>query len=309
MTTDTTHTGFSNKTKQPRVIIHNLTPDQKKMIMNGGLGLGGFVGGAGVFALLGNSQSPHTEMSSTDMVDEENAEVIVVPTEMPYAYNVHDDMSFGEAFKSAREEIGGGGGFFEWKGHSYNTYTTEEWNEMDDIAQDQFMTNVYQSTNFQEAELMPKEEVWASAKGINIDNDSTPEITIKDIDSDGTMDVHQIDLNNDGHIDIEHVTSLDNADDVEEFTPIAKAVDQPYVESIQIKGHLEAEMIVVNPSTDGASSLSFEIEPIVIEAQNADITIEEISLDDDVDMQIEGMEEINDMDSELDIENDLDYLN
>lgn len=42
---------------------------------------------------------------------------------------VSDDMSFGEAFAAAREEVGAGG-VFQWKGNLYNTYTEEEWDAM-----------------------------------------------------------------------------------------------------------------------------------------------------------------------------------
>ena len=43
--------------------------------------------------------------------------------------DVSDEMSFGEAFAAAREEVGAGG-VFEWKGKLYNTYIEEEWDAM-----------------------------------------------------------------------------------------------------------------------------------------------------------------------------------
>lgn len=42
---------------------------------------------------------------------------------------VSDDMSFGEAYASARGQVGPGG-VFEWRGNVYNTYNAEEWNAM-----------------------------------------------------------------------------------------------------------------------------------------------------------------------------------
>lgn len=45
------------------------------------------------------------------------------------ATTVSDDMSFGEAFATARDEIGPGG-CFEWHGNVYGTYTAEEWDNM-----------------------------------------------------------------------------------------------------------------------------------------------------------------------------------
>ncbi len=45
------------------------------------------------------------------------------------ATGVTDSMSFGEAFATARAEVGPGGAF-EWNGNVYGTYYAEEWNNM-----------------------------------------------------------------------------------------------------------------------------------------------------------------------------------
>ena len=42
---------------------------------------------------------------------------------------IHNEMSFGEAFAAARAEVGPGGVFI-WHGGIYNTYTADEWNAM-----------------------------------------------------------------------------------------------------------------------------------------------------------------------------------
>lgn len=42
---------------------------------------------------------------------------------------VNENLSFGEAFAQAREEVGPGG-VFHWHGGIYNTYSAEEWNRM-----------------------------------------------------------------------------------------------------------------------------------------------------------------------------------
>ena len=43
--------------------------------------------------------------------------------------SINDDMSFGEAFKAARAQVGPGG-VFTWHGNIFNTYTAAEWNAM-----------------------------------------------------------------------------------------------------------------------------------------------------------------------------------
>ena len=45
------------------------------------------------------------------------------------ATSVNDEMSFSQAFGSARSEVGSGGAF-EWRGNVYSTYTAEEWDRM-----------------------------------------------------------------------------------------------------------------------------------------------------------------------------------
>lgn len=51
--------------------------------------------------------------------------------EIALAENVSDEMSFGEAFAAAREEVGPGGAFV-WRGNIYNTFTAEEWDALSD---------------------------------------------------------------------------------------------------------------------------------------------------------------------------------
>ena len=52
-----------------------------------------------------------------------------VDEHIPVATCVDDEMSFSQAFAAARAEVGAGG-VFEWRGHLYNTYTAEEWNQL-----------------------------------------------------------------------------------------------------------------------------------------------------------------------------------
>lgn len=45
------------------------------------------------------------------------------------ATGVNDEMSFSEAFATARHEVGSGGAFM-WRGNAYSTYYAEEWDNM-----------------------------------------------------------------------------------------------------------------------------------------------------------------------------------
>lgn len=70
----------------------------------------------------------------------------IVPSEPKEAFEVSDDMSFQEAFSSAREEVGSGG-FFEWHGQRYSTYYKEEWDLLSEDQKLQFASNLNEGLN------------------------------------------------------------------------------------------------------------------------------------------------------------------
>ncbi len=71
----------------------------------------------------------HEESSETTNHKETLSHPELVDDEVTVATGVSDDMSFGEAFASARSEVGAGG-VFEWHGGLYGTYYADEWNHM-----------------------------------------------------------------------------------------------------------------------------------------------------------------------------------
>lgn len=74
------------------------------------------------------------EGSAADMGQETAGQEMVAPSPVSL-----DDLSFGEAFRAARQVCGGGGGVFEWHGNYYNTYTK---NEYEQLTEDD-MDNLY----------------------------------------------------------------------------------------------------------------------------------------------------------------------
>ena len=57
------------------------------------------------------------------------------------AGNVEPNMAFGEAYATAREEVGPGG-IFSWRGEVYNTYTLEEWQGLSLGQRREFLSEV-----------------------------------------------------------------------------------------------------------------------------------------------------------------------
>ena len=67
---------------------------------------------------------------------------IVLPDNSVHYAIVDDDMSFAQAFASARAQVGPGGIFY-WRGGSYGTYYAEEWNHMDHGDRASYLAQVH----------------------------------------------------------------------------------------------------------------------------------------------------------------------
>ncbi len=69
------------------------------------------------------------EVTFSDVDDAAEVVVAADVDESVQVAQVSDDMSFGEAFASAHDQVGPGG-VFVWHGQLYGTYTADEWNSM-----------------------------------------------------------------------------------------------------------------------------------------------------------------------------------
>lgn len=96
---------------------------------------------------VNHQDEPNEDASNTNVEHIEPQEVGVGMAE-----SVNDDMSFGEAFDAAREEVGPGG-VFEWHGHLYNTYSAAEWESMSDEDRQEFANSVYNTQNEDNSEV------------------------------------------------------------------------------------------------------------------------------------------------------------
>ncbi len=87
-------------------------------------GAGILLGAAGTYAAtsLTSKKTPVTAETDTPAEDQP-AENITISTVN------RDNLSFSDAFASAREEVGTAGAF-EWHGRLYSTFTADEWNSM-----------------------------------------------------------------------------------------------------------------------------------------------------------------------------------
>ena len=112
-------------------------------------GVSGILMGAGLLyagqAVAATKSDAPEETANAATADEaQQAEVQQAATAaeqtLPVA-QMHNDMSFGEAFAAARAEVGPGGVFI-WHGGIYNTYTADEWNAMTPQQKNDFAQQV-----------------------------------------------------------------------------------------------------------------------------------------------------------------------
>ncbi|MHC1776028.1 MAG: hypothetical protein AB9834_11515 [Lentimicrobium sp.] len=134
------------------------------------------------------------------------------PKEAPMASpgTIQDDMSFSEAFASAREELGAGG-VFAWHGNYYNTFYSEELDDSNQPLVD------YQTTDPHELPAIeyqgnPGDDTGTDyatdqdtydTENLNTGNlgEPEPDILAADLNADGAVDAVFVDINQDGSAD------------------------------------------------------------------------------------------------------------
>lgn len=199
--------------RKGNIVLKNLTKEQKEKLMLGKVGLAGIAMGTGAFALMGflNKADETSENAPVG-----TGEAAVVTTQAPFARNVNDEMSFQEAFQTARAEVGPGG-FFEYNGKLYNTYTQQEWEDMSPEMQGQYWSSIDQHvTSITDVEVQqadgitiqtPMEDLQQQASGADVqgEEDKAADDVILEVDYLG-----ELDLNEDGTADVLVVSANGN---------------------------------------------------------------------------------------------------
>ena len=134
--------------------------------------MGAFPGAVvGAVGVLAHQDALAVDEISDNIITNENPikdEPVYVPEDtVKVAEGVDDSMSFSEAFRTARAEVGAGGAFT-WHGQVYSTYYQNEWSSMSSEEQNQYGHALTSSS------IHP--EPWHSdpTLGPNPDTDPTP---------------------------------------------------------------------------------------------------------------------------------------
>ncbi len=196
-------------------------------------------------------------------------------TAAPHSSAVSDDMSFSEAFASAREELGPGG-VFSWHGQDYGTFYAEEVDDSGNpiIEYDTVDENSHQNT---EVEANIEDDSQASLEG-----EETPEeVHVLGLDSnaDGVVETYVVDTNLDGSADALYVDgNLDGQITDEEVQIIHDPATLGTPEE-----PTDGSMISVDTNADGQDDV------LLVDA-NSDLVVDAIGADQNQDMVIDESE-------------------
>lgn len=311
--------------KKGRFIFRKITENQKQKMTAGSSGLMGMMAGAGIFSLFGfksNEEIPNEDIEDCppDIIPvEDGSEIIEAPvciySEAPFAQNVTDEMTFNEAFASARKELGQGG-FFEYQGNTYNTYYKEEWEELSTEHQEAFMASVHNSTDYQSIQELagdkpmdtPLEELEMDVTSLGEEEEliATPvseaeESEIVDEEVNGSVEHIPMDINMDGIQDA-IATDIDGDDfvDVLAIDADGDGIAEGYM--IDTDDDLTMDSIIIDEQEDGIQG----DEPVFKLDQEQVLEIDDFQLDVKESLSDESLsdsmeEDLPDLDNDADI--------
>ena len=162
-------------------------------------GVSGILMGAGLLYAGQAVAATKPEEVTEESADAANAETqpaeSTTESTLPVA-QMHNDMSFGEAFAAARAEVGPGGVFI-WHGGIYNTYTADEWNAMTPQQKNDFAHQVNPEVRAHE---------------VPTPTDAHPEVAVQPATD---ADVHTVSDTSDVHVVEQQIAqNFDMGDDV-----------------------------------------------------------------------------------------------
>lgn len=167
--------------KKRKMKFTKLSSKQKRLLEASALGASGVALGALGVTLMGfaPASDSDSDLEPPNAANEgsDAAEVPIYPS-APFSEEISNEMSFGDAFATAREDVGPGG-FFEWKGNTYNTYYKEEWDALSDEQKNDFVSSLDESRESTEDEISDVDEILNILN--DLDNDEITDLEEEDI--------------------------------------------------------------------------------------------------------------------------------
>lgn len=205
----------------------------------------------------GDNVQPEENHTSLPPVDVDDPDAVIYDR-APVAF-VEEDMTFDEAFATARDVVGPGG-VFSWHGGIYSTYTVAEWDAMSDAQQMEYAQSVHpqvipQYVPADAIEDNPDLVIHVNLEPYGEDGYSVAEII------DGEVVIHAPEVEQQlENADLLNYDMMDGHDVVILDTDLDGEADKMVVDSDD-SGDLSKDDVVVNLSDGSISTVEDLIEP------------------------------------------------
>lgn len=268
------------------------TSKWKKAAGMAGIGAAGIAGGIGLSAMASGDDAEAAKQATEAAANADKGNMVKPVGDVKVA-EVNDDMSFSEAFASARKQVGAGG-VFEWRGKQYGTYYKTEWDSMSQAEKDRYAANVFGTSSSKSSSTPTQEQLQHDIPSEDLADNTQFSISGEDIkgelvgvqtvtdengnpmtivaakinghnsmfvdaDVDGYVDVAAMDANADGALDDNEVVTL--AKGVMPVSALINELDKPQpvaeVPSTEEVVPTSMEDVVMNNPLDGVDSFGF----------------------------------------------------
>lgn len=207
-------------------------------------------------------------------VEEAHMVPVVIHDVAPEANGINDEMSFQQAFATARQEVGAGG-VFHWRSQCYGTYYQKEWQSMDEDARHSFSeshahisTPQVDTTNDNSASgdnasavIIHKETLLGEEMGV-ISGQPVRIATYQDEYGEQTL---RVDANLDGTYDYIYMRDSNQLVNVENNAVIdLNQLDEPEGETASVlytqEGDIEGHPALAHMMSDGSVQILVDID-------------------------------------------------
>jgi len=191
---------------------------------------------------------------------------------------VDDDMSFSEAFASAREEMGAGG-VFAWHGQYYNTFYAEELDDNNQPVVEYAVTEPHDLDPVDYNDPVIPGDAPAPQESPDENAGDSPNIMAADFDVNGGVDAVFVDLNQDGSADGAYTDANQDGQITEdEYVPIHDPANLAAPEA-----PADPSMMSVDTNADG-------VDDMLLSDVEGDQVADVVGIDANQDMQIDESE-------------------
>lgn len=268
------------------------TSKWKKAAGMAGIGAAGIAGGIALSAMASGDDAEAAKKAAEEAANADKGNM-VKPVGNVKVAEVNDEVSFSEAFASARKQVGAGG-VFEWRGKQYGTYYKTEWDSMSQAEKDRYAANVFGTSSSKSSTTPEQEQLQHDIPPENLADNSQSSVSGEDIkgelfgvqtvtdengnpmtivaakinghnsmfvdaDVDGYVDVAIMDKNNNEEVELDEIVQISKGRMLVSDLVAGLDKPQPVAEVPSTEGVVPTSMedVVMNNPLDGVDSLGF----------------------------------------------------